>query len=410
MTMKNRKQSKRPTVKKVYFNMKVALVHDYLKENGGAERVLKVLTEIYPKAPIYTAFSVKGSTAEKLFRGAEIHESWLAPILKIKSLYSPLRFLIPWIWGSFDLSDYDLVITSASWYITRGFKTGKEDLPAGRQTKVICYCHTPPRWLYGYDTSVNFQKYWPVKIYAVIVGHFLRMYDFNVSQKINYWIANSKNVAERIWKFYRKKSVVIYPPVDTKNIIKYCHAEFSSASEILKRVQDDRIVSKPYFLIVSRIVGAKGIENAIRAFQSKSMSKYKLKIVGESHGYSNIEYELRGSSGGNTRLQASGAPVTGGQGFVALAKEEDFGMTVVEAQAAGCPVIAYNGGGFKESVISGVTGLLINNTDEKTLKNAIEQFNKIKWDKNKIMENAKRFSKERFEKELRIYIKKINAY
>src|SRR3989304_5055664 len=183
-------------------NMKVALVHDYIKEFGGAERALKSLSEIYPNSPIYTAFRVKGSTADKEFKGKEIHESFLAPLLKIDSFYSPLRFLTPVIWKSMDLSSYDLVITSSSWYITRGFKVGPK-------TKVICYCHTPPRWLYGYETSVGFTKYWPVKVYGAIVGHFMRMYDFNTAQKpvrvrgrvrggVDYFIANSENVKKRI--------------------------------------------------------------------------------------------------------------------------------------------------------------------------------------------------------------------
>ncbi|MBI3397319.1 glycosyltransferase family 4 protein, partial [Candidatus Woesebacteria bacterium] len=128
--------------------MKVALVHDYIKEFGGAERVLKNLSDMYPAASIYTAFGVENSTADKEFQGKKIVESPFAPLLKIWSLYSPLRFLTPLIWGSFDFSEYDLVITSCSWYITRGFKVGPN-------TKVIAYCHTPPRWLYGYETSVG---------------------------------------------------------------------------------------------------------------------------------------------------------------------------------------------------------------------------------------------------------------
>jgi hypothetical protein len=190
-------------------NMKIALVHDYLKEFGGAERVLATLTEMYPDAPIYTAFRVSGSTADKQFAGKKIIESWLAPLLKIWRLYSPLRFLAPYIWGSFDLSDYDLVVTSCSWYITRGFKVGPK-------TQVIAYCHTPPRWLYGYETSVGFTKYWPVKIYSKIVGYFMRKYDYKTAQKVNYFIANSENVRRRIQKFYNRESDVIYPPVDVR--------------------------------------------------------------------------------------------------------------------------------------------------------------------------------------------------
>jgi len=150
--------------------MKVALVHDYLKEYGGAERVLRTLADIFPQAPIYTAFRVKGSTADREFQDRRIKESRLAPILKIDRFYSPLRFLIPAIWGGFDLSAYDLVITSSSWYVTRGFKISPK-------TKVVCYCHTPPRWLYGYQTSVGFTKYWPVRVYAALVSHFIRLYD-----------------------------------------------------------------------------------------------------------------------------------------------------------------------------------------------------------------------------------------
>ncbi|KKU69702.1 MAG: Glycosyl transferase group 1 [Candidatus Amesbacteria bacterium GW2011_GWA1_47_20] len=163
--------------------MRVALVHDYLNEYGGAERVLEALAEMWPEAPIYTAFAVPNSSAVKAFGGKKIITSWFQNIPLYNKLYSPLRFFIPWIWESFNLSEYDLVITSASWYITKGL--GKKE---------ICYCHTPPRWLYGYETSIAWKKYWPVRIYATIVGHFLRMYDFSQAQKVGVFVANSKNV------------------------------------------------------------------------------------------------------------------------------------------------------------------------------------------------------------------------
>lgn len=363
--------------------MKVVLVHDYLKEFGGAERVLRALADLYPKAPIYTAFCVRNSTAGREFSDRKIIQSWLAPILKIGKLYSPLRFLIPVIWGSMDLSRYDLVVTSASWYITRGFKVGPK-------TKVVCYCHTPPRWLYGYETSVGFTKYWPVKVYAAIVGHFIRMYDWKVSQKINYWIANSKNVQARIEKFYRKDSIVIYPPCDVEKSIKV----------------SENCQKENYFLIVSRLVGAKGIEKAVKAFSQQT--KYKLKIVGEPHGYykvdnnyhsKNIEYLGRVEDEQLWQLYAQA------RGFIALARDEDFGMTVVEAQAAGTPVIAFNGGGFKESVINGKTGILINNTSEETIIGAIKELEKTRWDKKVLQENARRFSRERFITEIKNFLK-----
>lgn len=387
--------------------MKVALVHDYLREFGGAERVLKVLSEIYPQAPIYTAFRVRGSTADREFLGKKIKESFLAPILKIDNFYSPLRFLAPLIWKSFDLSKYDLVITSCSWYITRGFSTkggSASGRKVGPKTKVVAYCHTPPRWLYGYETSVGLTKYWPVKVYAAIVGHFMRIYDWNSAQKVDHWIANSKNVAERIKKFYRRESTVIYPPVDVESIK-------NQVSSINKKGN--------YFLIVSRLVGAKGLEEAAEAFKN---SKYKLKIAGEAHGFSAVEKRLKRLSGGNVELvgRVSDEELYGlyakAKGFIALARDEDFGITVVEAQAAGTPVIAFNGGGFKESVIDpsagsgqAPTGVLINDTDEKTIAEAINKLEKIKWDKEKLQANARRFAKDRFIKEIKEFVNsKVN--
>ena len=256
---------------------------------------------------------------------------------------------------------------------------------------MIAYCHTPPRWLYGYETSVSFTKYWPVKIYAAIVGHFMRMYDFNTAQKINHWIANSKNVANRIWKYYRKESTVIYPPIETKEIKK-----------ITKGVQ-----KKDFYLIVSRLVGAKGIEHAVNIAQKL---KINLIIVGESHGLSNIQSNLQRNNQNNIEYLGLISDVekyklmASAKAFLAFAKDEDFGMTVVEAQAAGTPVIAFNGGGFRESVIDGKTGVLINEVSKKSLQEAIKRIENIKWNKEEIIKNAKRFGRERFVREMLQFI------
>jgi len=366
--------------------MKIALVHDYIKEFGGAERVLKNLTEMFPDAPIYTAFSVKNSTADKEFRNSKIIESPFAPILKIGNLYSPLRFLIPVIWGSFDLSSYDLVITSSSWYVTRGFKVGQN-------TKIICYCHTPPRWLYGYETSVGFTKYWPVKLYAKIVGKYIKKFDYKTAQSIDQFIANSKNVASRIKNYYQKDSIVIYPPIDVENIIK-----------TTKGVKKEN-----HFLIVSRLVGAKGIEKAI---ELSNKLNFKLKIIGESAGFSYLKSHLSDLKSGNVEFlgrlsdEELYKEYAKAKALTALAKDEDFGMTVVEAQAAGTPIIAFNSGGFKETVTSD-TGVLIDEISEKSLQEAITKLEKTKWNKEKIIANAKKFSKEKFKKQM---IECVNKY
>jgi len=361
--------------------MKVAIVHDYIKEFGGAERVLKTLTEMFPDAPVYAAFRVKGSSADKELKGVKIKTSFLNPLLKLGKLYSPLRFLIPVIWRSMNLKEFDLVITSCGWYVTRGFKVSKN-------TKVVAYCHTPPRWLYGYETSVGFTKYWPVKIYSLVIGHFIRLYDFKVSQEINNWIANSKNVKKRISKFYRKDSKVIYPPVDVKKIIK----------------ETKNLKKENYFLIVSRLVGAKGILEAAKAIKNTG---HNLKIVGEAHGYSDVEEKLRKTAGKNIELLGRVEDkelyklYAKAKGFIALAKDEDFGITPVEAMAAGTPVVAFNGGGYKETVIDGKTGIFIDDLKAKSIQAAIEKLSKTLWDKNVLQKQAISFSKEKFVSEMK---------
>lgn len=365
--------------------MKVALVHDYLKDFGGAERVLLALSEMYPKAPIYTSFYIKNSDAGKAFKNKKIIESPFAPMLRPWRLYSPLRFLLPWIWGSMDLSDYDLVITSCSNYIARGFKVGKS-------TKVVAYCHTPPRFLYGYKTGFDWKKNAVTRAYGHIVAHFLRMFDWDTAQKINNWIANSENVKARIQKFYRKDSTVIYPPVDV--------SEIEKTSRNIKKEE--------YFLIVARLVGSKGLEEAILAANKLNIP---LKVVGNAQGFTSVSKKLKKISKKNIEFLGRISDkdlwhvYAKAKGFIALARDEDFGMTVVEAQAAGTPVIAFNGGGFKESVTAGKTGIFVNKTDEKALEEAFKKFEKTKWDKKVLQKNAEKFSKEKFSRKIREYIK-----
>ncbi len=367
---------------------KIALVHDYLKEFGGAERVLRVLSDIFPQAAIYTAFVDRDSDAAKFFADREIIESSWGSLIKKKNLYSPLRFLAPLIWGNLDLSDYDLVITSCSGYFARGFKVGP-------RTKVVAYCHTPPRFLYGYQTSRDWQRYWPVRAYALIVNHFLRRFDWFSAQEVNYWLVNSNNVSKRVEKFYRVGSKVIYPPVAVDRFIK----------------AGKKVKKEDYFLIVSRLVGAKGLEEAVLA--AKNLG-FCLKIVGGTAGYESIKRRLEKIGQGKIEFlgRVSDDDLASfyakARGFLALARDEDFGITVVETQAAGTPVIAFNGGGFRESVKDGKTGILIDDTDVDTISKAIERFNKINWNKKTLQSWAKKFNEERFKKEIKEFVSKIN--
>lgn len=365
--------------------MKIAFVHDFLKEFGGAERVLRVLSDLYPKAPIYTAFKVSGSSCAKEFLDRKIIESPLSILIKYFNLYSPLRFLVPAIWYLLDLSEYDLVITSCSSYFARGFRVSPK-------TKVVAYCHTPPRFLYGYETSIDLQRFWIVRVYAVVVNHFLRIFDLWSAQRVDVWVANSENTRKRILKFYRKEAVVIYPPVEVEKLIE----------------RSKNVKKQDYFLIVSRLVGAKGL---VEAAEAAKHNGFKLKIVGEAVGFSQVEKQLKAIGGvellGRVNDEKLWNLFAKAKGFIALARDEDFGITVVEAMASGTPVIAFNGGGFKESVIDGVTGILVDGTDKETLEKAMKKFESVKWSRSELIKQSRKFSRDNFEKKMRRIIDKI---
>ena len=362
--------------------MKIALVHDQLNEFGGAERVLLALSEIWPEAPIYTAYYKKGSPAWERFKGYDIRPSWVQSIPGFSTkLASPLRFLASDIWNSFDLSKYDVILGSSSWFITKGFeKKGK--------AIEICYCHTPPRWLYGYPTSVDWQKYAAVRLYASVVGFFMRHYDFAAAERVNYFIANSLETKKRIQKFYRRDATVIYPPIELP--------------------RTDKVKRGNYYLIVSRLVGGKGLT---LAFEAAKRLKIPLKIVGVPAGYS-TEYErLKKEANGlieflgyvsDTELSRLYADA---RGFLALAASEDFGMTPVEAMSMGTPVIGFRGGGYTESIVDGKTGILFDDNSVEGLVGAIKKFEKIKpdWSKDCIVQ-AKKFNKERFQKKIKKFV------
>jgi glycosyltransferase involved in cell wall biosynthesis len=203
---------------------------------------------------------------------------------------------------------------------------------------------------------------------------------------------NSENVARRVWKFYRASSKVIYPPVLVSELI--------AAGRKIKKKED-------YFLVVSRLVGAKGLEEAVVAARELD---FPLKIVGNTVGGEIIKERLGRIGQGKVEFlgrvsdKSLAILYAKAKGFLALAQDEDFGITVVESQAAGTPVIAFNGGGFRESVRDGKTGILIDGTDVDTISKAIKRFNKMNWSKKALQDWAKKFSEERFKKEIRGFI------
>jgi len=365
--------------------MRIALIHDYLGEFGGAERVLLALSEIWPEAPIYTAFWRHGE-AWKRFKDTDVRVSWAHYIPGFSArLHSPLRFLAPAIWNSFNFSGYDAVISSASWYVTKGFGTRG----TGRKQPVeFCYCHTPPRWLYGYRTSIEWQRYAPVRAYASVVGFFMRRYDYLAAQRVNYFVANSENVRRRIQKFYRRDAEVIYPPVDL------------TPHRAVKRGS--------YYLIISRLVGGKGLDLAVAAANKLGIP---LKIAGASAGYGAKEKALRSTAGrtveflGHVTDTELGALYAGAKAFLALARDEDFGITPVEAMMAGTPVIAFPGGGYTETVIDGKTGVFARSLTVDGVIDAIRRFEGLAISPAACRKQAARFSKPVFQRYMRTYVR-----
>jgi len=372
--------------------MRIALVHDYLKEYGGAERVLLALHEIWPEAPIYTIFCQKGSSADKAFEKVRVIESWFGKLPFCDKLISLFRFLLPIIWKSFDFNPsaggYDLVISSASWAITKGFALRQ----AQDKVKEICYCHTPPRYLYGYETSRNWKKHWCVRFYALIVNHFMRMYDYNQAQKVTYFIANSREVAGRIKKFYRRESVVINPPVDIPEKVKN---------------QISNIKIKDYYLTGGRLEAAKNFDLIIKAC---NRLKLPLKIYGsgtqenylKSISGPTIEFLGRVSDEKKFNLMAES------KAFIVMAKDEDFGITPVEAMASGAPVIAYRGGGYQETVLEGKTGVFVEEATAESLMGVLRDWGDLgkKIRREDCRKQAEKFSKERFKKEIINFVEK----
>ncbi len=378
--------------------MKVALVHDYLREYGGAERVLEALHEIFPDAPIYTAYYNPESLGEngKRFKGWDIRTSWFQKFPFANQLLSPFRIFGPMMFESFDLSEYDLVISSSSaTHLAKAVITKPETLH-------ISYIHTPPRFLYGYVTSFNYKKHWWTRVGGEIINHFMRIYDFEVSQRPDILVANSKNIKERIKKFYRRDSVVVYPPVDLEL--------FAVSDSRLAKSQQPK--AKSYYLVLSRLVRGKGVEVVVEACGKLGLP---LKVAGTGPELDNLKklatnYQLPASRGEPTTNFLGWVSdeervklLSNAKALIVASEDEDFGITSIEAQAAGTPVIAPASGGFLETVVDGETGLLYGGPGMVTVESLIgvvREFREDQFKAETLRKNAEKFSKERFKKEI----------
>jgi len=373
--------------------LKIALVQDYLKEFGGAEAVFETLSDIFPDAPIYTSLyrpSSLGPHQDRLQKKWDhrIHQSFFQYIPFAHKIISPLRLLSPLAFRSFDFSDFDLIITSATGaYFPNSLNK--------KSAKLICYCHTPPRYLYGLPTARNFTKNKFIKFLVAIVNHFLRLKDFRFSQNVDQYIANSHTTAARIQKFYRRDAIVINPPIDLPKIIPALSREGARRAE-------------GFFLTGGRLARAKRFDIAIEACNKL---KLKLKIFGRD--FANLSDELKQLAGptieflgevdNNTRSKL----YKEAKAFIFSADQEDFGMVPVESMAYGCPVIAYKSGGVTETVIDGKTGVFFNHLTATSCVKAIQKFQKLKIKPADCISRASEFSKAKFISKIKNLVSKI---
>ncbi len=381
--------------------MKIALVHDFLNQWGGAEEVLLMLHEIYPDAPIYTLFHDRRQSGP-LVETAQPYEgaaTWPADSLHLSGLQRlpgwlrRSRLLMPFYPTAiemFDLSSYDVVISDSS-----AFSKGVLTRPG---TVHICYCHSPTRYLWDWhERYIQEQRLsWFAKIFIVPFLSYLRIWDRWAADRVDIFLANSRNVQARIQKYYARGSQVIYPPINVLS-----HARDLGSYQLDRTVPDvyDGVKRDiPYYLIVARLSAYKKIEIAIEACNRLQVP---LVIVGTGREIEKLRRLAWGTVtfvGKVTRSELDG--------YYAKCKAllmpgvEDFGMVMAEAMSFGKPVIAYRAGGALEIVREGISGEFFDKETPRSLMDAIRDFDS-KWkngsyDPEEIFRLAERFDRQHF--------------
>jgi glycosyltransferase involved in cell wall biosynthesis len=369
---------------------KVALVHDWLTGQRGGEKVLEVLAELFPEAPLYTLFRVRGSQIPDIEK-KDIRTSFLQRLPWAERRYRSYLPLFPLAVELFDLQSFDLVISS-SHCAAKGVIPRPDALH-------ISYIHSPMRYAWNqYFAYFSARRLGPFSRWLIPpLIHALRVWDVASSARTDIFVANSRNVARRIEKYYRREAVVVPPPVDT---------DFYRPAKAGNKV-DERAGQGSYFLIVSALVPYKMIDLALDVFNRRGE---ELWIVGRGPEYR----KLRRAARSNIRFLGS-LPAEdlrqAYRGARALLQpwEEDFGIACLEAQACGLPVIAYSRGGARETVLAGKTGLLFDDLSAAGLSAALDNFQGLAFNKNTARKNAMRFSRPIFKKKISGFIRRAWA-
>ncbi len=362
--------------------MRVALVHDYLNQYGGAERVLEAFCQIFPKAPIYTLLYDRERTGFA-FDNRDVKTSFLQKIPLLKSYHRPFLMLMPLAVEEFDFSNYDLVLSDSASY-AKGVVTPADCFH-------LCYCHTPIRYAWDdshrYIEEFNYPK--AIKRLIPFFMNYIRIWDEQAASRVDKFIANSRFVAQRIKKYYHRDSTIIYPPIKTTPFY---------------------LVSNPsdYFLMVGRLLPYKRFDLAIDAFNELG---WPLKIIGDGpekrrlmkKAKENIEFVGLVDDGKLRKYYAHA------KAFI-FPQEEDFGIVAVEAMAAGRPVIAYQSGGALEIIEPEINGLFFREQTKDHLLETLRKFKINDFDPKIIRAKAMEYDQEGFKNKIKEFIENNTGY
>lgn len=356
--------------------MKIALVHDWLNQSGGAEDVLEALKRIYPASPLFTGIFAK-TLMPAHYHNWDIRRLWIDRLPGIHQRHQVFLPLYPFAWNQLHLSGFDVILSNKSGFC-HGLRFSPESLH-------ICYCLTPTRYVWQLDTYLEGENIGAAATMLLrpLIAR-LQRWDYAAAQRVSHFIAISTAVQKRIKRFYSRESTIVFPPVDTE--------KFASAAT---REIDD------YFLIVSRLIPYKRIDLAVQAATELGL---KLKIAGAGRDLQ----RLRALAGDGVEFLGY-VPDAELPELMARCKAlifpglEDFGIAPVQAQAAGRPVIAFSGGGALDTVIPGVTGERFTELAVDSLKEVWREFDHSAYNPAEIQQQARKF-------DVSVFVKRIDAF
>ncbi len=356
--------------------MKIAIVHDYLNQYGGAERCLEVFHKLFPEAPIFTL--IYDANILPQYKNWDIRTSFIQRLPFAKQSYRNFMLFFPRAMKSFKLDEFDLVIS-----VTHAWGKG---IRTNDKTYHICFCLTPVR--YFWDLYQDYRRFYYINpIIRALLPLFvkpIRKWDVGTSKNVDYFISISRTVADRIKKFYNRESTLIYPPIDT--------SFFSPANA----------KSANFYLTVSRLKEYKRVEIIVKAFNQLNLP---LKII----GIGSLLKKLKQIAAPNIDFLGAVSDkellsyYQNCRAFV-FAGKEDFGLVSLEAQACGKPIIAFGQGGLSETVVEGQTGTLFYKQTPQALIEAVERFEKMDFDPEQIRNNVLKFDRTIFEKKITSFI------